>query len=78
MDLGVLTKACISRPETCGAAGAAIAFWMRIPHSDELWGGIISSQRSPNSFTYFRIIYNYDSNFFRYVYYPMIKSGNSV
>ena len=28
-DLGILKEACIACAETCGAAGAAIVFWLR-------------------------------------------------
>ena len=36
--------ACITKPETCGAAGAAVAFWVRNP----VWG-VISSRSSASS-----------------------------
>ena len=29
MDLGILTEACITRPEICGAAGGPLGFWIR-------------------------------------------------
>ena len=41
--LGILTTACIARPETCDAAGGAVAFWMRIDYNDDQYRGIISS-----------------------------------
>ena len=42
VDLGIHTEACMTRPETCGAAGGAINFWIRlIDCPDE--GGVISS-----------------------------------
>ena len=43
VDLGIHTEACITRPETCGEAGAAVAFWMRINRHDINLGSIISS-----------------------------------
>ena len=29
VDLGFVTDACITRPETCGPEGAALALWMK-------------------------------------------------
>ena len=48
VDLGILTEACITRPETCGALGGAVAFWMRIDYNVEEgeYRGIISSADS--------------------------------
>ena len=44
IDLGVHTEACMTRPETCGAAGGAVSFWMKLVDCpDEFPGGIISS-----------------------------------
>ena len=43
VDLGAHTDACMVRPETCGAAGGAISFWIKFidcPNN----GGIISSR----------------------------------
>ena len=45
VDLGIHTEACMTRPETCGAAGGAISLWLKIincPNSD----GVITSRRS--------------------------------
>ena len=28
VDLGIHTEACMTRPETCGAAGGAISMWV--------------------------------------------------
>ena len=36
MDLGVLENTCLPQPQTCGVAGGAIAFWMKL---DETSGG---------------------------------------
>ena len=30
IDLGVHTEACMTRPETCGAAGGAVSLWLRL------------------------------------------------
>ena len=30
VDLGIHTEACMTRPETCGAAGGAISVWVKI------------------------------------------------
>ena len=45
IDLGIHTEACMTRPETCGAAGGAISLWMNIidcPYD----AGILSSHKS--------------------------------
>ena len=44
VDLGVLKEACITRPETCGAAGGAITLWIRVTHSDNTWRHIITAR----------------------------------
>ena len=42
IDLGIRTEACMTRPDTCGAAGGAISLWVRF--SDCLdWAGVIST-----------------------------------
>ena len=47
VDLGVLVEACITRPETCGVAGAAVALWMRIEYPDSSdYRGVVSSVSS--------------------------------
>ena len=55
MDLGILTEACITRPETCGAAGGALGFWMR-----RIYGNtqreVISSHAETG--TYFQITFD--------------------
>ena len=30
VNLGIHTEACMTRPETCGAAGGAISVWLRL------------------------------------------------
>ena len=40
VHLGIHTEACMTRPETCGAAGGAISLWVRVTDCDD---GIISS-----------------------------------
>ena len=45
IDLGIHTEACMTRPETCGAAGGAISLWAKMidcPSS----AGIVSSYNS--------------------------------
>ena len=42
IDLGIHTEACMTRPETCGAAGGAISLWVKLFDSPFL-GGVISS-----------------------------------
>ena len=34
IDLGVHTEACITRPETCGPAGGAVSFWVKLVATD--------------------------------------------
>ena len=58
VDLEILKEACITNPETCGAAAGSVAFWMRRKLADHISRGIISSQ-GPNG-TGFRI-YTRDS-----------------
>ena len=41
VDLGIHTEACMTRPETCGAAGGAISVWINLISCSH--GGIISS-----------------------------------
>ena len=53
LNLGILDEACIARPETCGAAGGSVAFWVRINHDRA--GGIVSSSKYDYSASHFRI-----------------------
>ena len=43
IDLGVHTEACMTLPETCGAAGGAISLWFRVYDCTGLCG-FVSSQ----------------------------------
>ena len=44
IDLGVHPEACMTRPETCGAAGGAVSFWVMLVDTDyDEVGGIITS-----------------------------------
>ena len=45
VDLGIHTKACMTRPETCGAAGGTISLWIRVIDCPSI-GGIVSSYAS--------------------------------
>ena len=58
VDLGILQDACILRPETCSAAGAAVAFWIRKTPPNNEFQGIISSGSNENYETSFRVYYN--------------------
>ena len=58
VDLGILEEVCIAHPETCGAAGGSVAFWIRINQSH--LGGIVSSSKSDYSVSHFRIVCNSD------------------
>ena len=49
VDLGNLTEACIVRPETCGAEGGAVAFWIRRTYSDAEYRGVLSSRAEENT-----------------------------
>ena len=42
IDLGVHSEACMTQPETCGAAGGAISFWMYVIEFMEV-SGLFSS-----------------------------------
>ena len=44
VDLGDGGEACIIQPDTCGAAGGAVAFWARVTYMDSHTRGIISSK----------------------------------
>ena len=46
VDLGIHTDVCMTRPETCGAAGGAISLWMK-PTDPSGTNGIISSYANP-------------------------------
>ena len=55
VDLGVLPEACITRPETCSAAGAALSFWLKVTGHDSEGTtiGILSSRTQTNDPTGF-------------------------
>ena len=42
VDIGIHTEACMTRPETCGAAGGAISLWVNVTDCAP-GGGILSS-----------------------------------
>ena len=44
VDLGTHTEVCMTQPETCGAAGGAIGFWIKVDHCFNV-GGIISTRK---------------------------------
>ena len=46
VDLGTDTDACMTRPETCGAAGGAISLWINANDCDGSICGIITSRKS--------------------------------
>ena len=48
VDLGIHTEACMTRPETCGAAGGAISVWLKINDcGDGGGGGVFSTIDGP-------------------------------
>ena len=53
VDLGMFKAACITHPETCGAAGGAVSFYMRVGYYESGYWEIISSTK--RGFTGFRI-----------------------
>ena len=48
VDLGIHTEACMTQPETCGAAGGAISMWLKLLDSPSP-SGIISSWSSDST-----------------------------
>ena len=49
IDLGIHTDVCITRPDTCGAAGGAVSLWLRLLDCGEgQLSGLITS--TPDSF----------------------------
>ena len=67
LDLGVLSEACITVPDTCGPEGAAVSVWVKI-HSCEDGDGILSSLKSASSRTTGFMFYC-DAGYVRYVYF---------
>ena len=47
IDLGNHTEACMTRPETCGAAGGAVSLWVRL--RETLCIGIITTRQLPEA-----------------------------
>ena len=45
VDLGIHTEACMTQPETCGAAGGAISIWVNVIQCGAIADGIVSSCR---------------------------------
>ena len=43
VELGDLTTACFTVPESCGPEGAAVSFWINLINFP-VWAGIISSK----------------------------------
>ena len=43
VDLGIHTEACMTRPETCGAAGGAVSLWVNLNECYYKRSGIVSS-----------------------------------
>ena len=46
VDLGYHTEACMTQPETCGAAGGALSLWVNLIDCNGDRPGIISSCRT--------------------------------
>ena len=48
VDLGDLSSACVTKPETCGPEGGAISLWFKLDAC--VGGGIITSRSSSTGF----------------------------
>ena len=48
IDLGIHTEACMTRPETCGAADGAISMWLKITNCS-YYGGILQTRLVPET-----------------------------
>ena len=46
VDLGNIEEACMTRPETCSAAGGAVALWVHAAATSKSNIGIVSSEVS--------------------------------
>ena len=72
VDLGIHTEACMTRPQTCDAAGGAISVWVN-GITCLSFGGIISSQAYGSSGTNiycssFEIRYDLDTKIMLWIY----------
>ena len=56
IDLGVHTEACMTRPETCGAAGGTISLWVKQIECPAVCK-LVTSQLNSGFSTYSEIIY---------------------
>ena len=59
MDLGIPEEACLARPENCGAAGGAVAFWIRGTYRNPSFAPGVISSRTYSLTTHFEIYYFY-------------------
>ena len=50
IDLGIHTEAYITQPDTVGAAGTAMSFWMYIIQCNYWGGGLITSRHASTGF----------------------------
>ena len=51
VDLGMHTEACMTRPDTCGAAGGAVSLWLREIECSDLKGMITSKSYGRTGFS---------------------------
>ena len=58
VSLGVIQEACITRPETCSAAGGAVTLWTRVQLCDASFSGIISSLIKSSSTSFAILCYD--------------------
>ena len=56
VDLGIHPEACITIPESCGAAGGSLTFWTKINYNDGSPRGIVSTALAAHWTTQFWII----------------------
>ena len=63
VDLGIQTGVCMAKPETCGVAGGAIGFWVKVIKCSSL-GGVISTAThgTAGSQIYCTSGYDFDTN----------------
>ena len=60
IDLGIHTSLCMTRTETCGAAGGAVAFWFRLSDKSVGDDGMITTTNKETS-TGFHIFFRKSS-----------------
>ena len=49
INLGIHTEACMTRPQTCGAAGGAISVWLKVNECPPELGSMLSSRQTQSA-----------------------------